>query len=70
VSISEEDAATLRLLEARNIVVSFICDGHTVYEGRVQAVLKRLVYLPEHKYWFIPTTLTGPLKPPAPRRPD
>jgi hypothetical protein len=70
VTISEEDVSTLRLLEARNIVVSFVCDGQTVYEARVQAVLKRLIYLPDRKQWFIPSTLTGPLKPPVPRRPS
>jgi hypothetical protein len=64
VLISTEDVKILRLLTDRDIGVTFVCDGRPVYEGQVRSLLRRIVLLPDRQLWYVPTTPTGPLKPP------
>jgi hypothetical protein len=64
VLISNEDVRTLRLLTERDISVTFVCDGRPIYEGQVRLVLRRIVHLADRQLWYVPTTSTGPLKPP------
>jgi hypothetical protein len=64
VLISSDDLKILRLLSGRDISVTLWCDGHLAYEGQVKAILRRIVYLADRNRWYIPTTPTGPLKPP------
>ena len=64
VLISGEDFRTLRLLAQRDISVTFVCDGRPVYEGQVKALVQRGIHLADRRQWYLPTTNTGPLKPP------
>jgi hypothetical protein len=62
--ISADDFRMLHLLTERDLSVTFVCAGRPVYEGRVKELLQRGVPLVGHQEWYLPTTLTGPLKPP------
>jgi hypothetical protein len=64
VLISNDDVKILRLLTDRDISVTFVCDGRPLYEGQVRSLLRRIVFLPDRQLWYVPTTPTGPLKPP------
>ena len=68
--ISSADVTTLRLLADRDVAVSLECDGVIIYQAQVKALLRRLAYLADWKVWYVPTTLTGPLKPPLPPSPS
>lgn len=65
VLITGEDIKTLRLLSDRDFTVSFVCQGVTIYQAQVKALLRRTVYLADRQEWYVPTTHTGPLKPPS-----
>lgn len=62
VLITADDVRTLRAVAARNIIIKLECPGHPTYQGRVQHLLKRLVPVPATEFWFLPTTMTGPLR--------
>ena len=62
VLISAENVQVLRALAARNIIVRLECPGQPTYQGRVQAIVKRLVPVPAAEFWYLPVTMTGPLR--------
>ena len=62
VLISADDVRTLRAVAARNIIIKLECPGQRTYQGRVQQLLRRLVPIPATQFWFLPTTMTGPLR--------
>ena len=70
VLITSEDLSTLRLLANRDLAVSLECDGVIIFQANVKALLRRTIYLADRNLWYVPTTLTGPLKPPLPPGPD
>ena len=62
VLITAEDVRLLRLLSARNIIVRLECAGLPTYHARVQQLLKRMIPVPGTELWYVPTTVTGPLR--------
>ena len=62
VLIAAENVQVLPALAARNIIVRLECPGQPTYQGRVQAILKRLVPVPAAGFWDLPVTMTGPLR--------
>ena len=68
VLIRGDDIRLLRRLAGRDITIRVVCPGMRPYQANVKALLKRAVQVPGQQVWYVPTTLTGPLKPPAPPR--
>jgi hypothetical protein len=62
VFIHDADVRTLRLVADRNFIVKLVCPGQRTYQGRVKAMLKRLIRVPATQLWYLPTTMTGPLR--------
>jgi hypothetical protein len=60
--IAADDVQLLTALRARDIVVRLDCPGQPSYQARVQLLLKRLVPVPASEFWYLPITITGPLR--------
>jgi hypothetical protein len=52
------------------MLVGLECDGAIIYEAHAQALLQQTVYLAEQQLWYVPATLTGPLRRPQPQAAD
>lgn len=62
VLISAEDVRVLRLLSARNLLVRLESPGLPTYHAHIHQLLKRVVPVPGTDMWYVPTTVTGPLR--------
>jgi hypothetical protein len=68
--ISSSDLNTLRLLADRDVAVSLECNGVIIFQAQVKQLLQRVTYLADRELWFVPSSLTGPLRPPLPPAKD
>jgi hypothetical protein len=68
--IGSAEIYLLRRLAERNLVVILACPGQRPYHAQVRALLKHARQIPGTRFWFVSTTLNGPLQLPAPRRDD
>ena len=67
--IAADDVRLLRTLAERDFSVSLVCPGLPTYHAHVKALLKRVLPVPGEPLWYVPTTLTGPLRQALPERP-
>ena len=67
--ITTADINLLRVLSSRDITVCLVCPGHKSYTAPVRALLQRVRRVPTQDGWYIPTSLTGPLRETLPALP-
>ena|SRR5687768_11782551 len=70
VLISGDDVNILRLLSVRDVLVGLECEGTIIYQASARALLQATHYLADQQLWYVPATLTGPLKRPLPHAVD